>query len=72
MPRALERHTAGEALVIPIIIRPVDWERAPFARLQVLPKHAIPVSSCANQDEAWVEITQGVRRAIDQWRQPQK
>src|SRR6266487_4558204 len=26
MKRALERHKAGEAYVIPIILRPVDWE----------------------------------------------
>src|SRR5260370_19839659 len=31
--RALERHRRGEARVIPIILRPVDWHVAPFARL---------------------------------------
>ena len=30
MRRAMERHEAGEALVIPVILRPVDWEREPF------------------------------------------
>src|SRR2546421_4992594 len=29
MKRAMERHNAGEARVIPIILRPVDWEYAP-------------------------------------------
>ncbi len=28
---ALERHTAGEAAVIPVIIRDVNWKSAPFA-----------------------------------------
>ena len=28
--RAMERHEAGEARVIPIILRPCDWQRAPF------------------------------------------
>src|SRR5205823_6498299 len=37
MTRALERHTTGDACVIPIILRSVDWEDAPFGKLQALP-----------------------------------
>jgi tetratricopeptide (TPR) repeat protein len=38
MRRALERHEANEARVIPILVRPVgNWQIAPFARLQALP-----------------------------------
>src|ERR1700726_1357463 len=29
MQRALARHGAGEASVIPVILRPVDWQGAP-------------------------------------------
>ncbi len=36
--KAIERHKAGEACVIPIILRNVDWQLAPFAKLQALPK----------------------------------
>ena len=32
--RALDRHDKGEAKVIPVLLRAVDWEGAPFARLQ--------------------------------------
>ena len=35
--QAIERHKANQARVLPIILRPVDWEGAPFAILQVLP-----------------------------------
>src|SRR5258707_8645015 len=35
--RALERHQANEARVIPILLRPTDWSGAPFAHLQALP-----------------------------------
>ncbi len=36
MTRALARHEAGEARVIPIVLRPVDdWVSAPFGKLQV-------------------------------------
>ena len=37
MQRALQRQEAGEIRVIPIIVRPCEWERAPFAHLEVLP-----------------------------------
>ena len=31
--RAMERHEAGTARVIPVILRPVDWHSAPFGKL---------------------------------------
>jgi len=33
MKRALERHEAGEARVIPVIIHPCDWQNSPFGPL---------------------------------------
>ncbi|MDX2214313.1 MAG: HEAT repeat domain-containing protein [Oculatellaceae cyanobacterium bins.114] len=59
--RAMERHQAGEARVIPILLRPVDWQDAPFSQLEVLPKNKQPVTSWANQDEAFEEIAKGIR-----------
>src|SRR5450755_1303817 len=32
--QAIERHERGEAYVIPVILRPVYWQRAPFGKLQ--------------------------------------
>src|SRR5262249_729697 len=43
MRRALQRHEADEACVIPIILRACDWQYAPFAVLQVLPTEGKPV-----------------------------
>src|SRR5215469_10096540 len=34
MQRAMERQRAGEAHVIPILLRPVDWQSAPFGKLR--------------------------------------
>jgi hypothetical protein len=48
--RALERHAAGEARIIPVILRPVDWKDAPFGKLQSLPKDGKPVTSWRNRD----------------------
>jgi hypothetical protein len=66
MQRALERHGAGEAQVIPILLRPVDWESAPFASLQCLPHNAQPITLWKNEDEALVTVVKGIRAVIEQ------
>src|SRR5262245_21228798 len=63
MTRAIERHDAGEAVVIPIILRPCDWEGAPFSKLQALPRDARPVISWPIRDEAYAGIAQEIRAA---------
>src|SRR5437763_778051 len=40
MKQAIERHERGEARVIPIILRPVYWKKAPFGKIQALPQDA--------------------------------
>lgn len=62
--RAMERHERKESLVIPIILRPVDLTEAPFARLQALPRDAKPVTMWSNQDEAWLDVESGIKKAI--------
>ncbi|MBW4518828.1 MAG: AAA-like domain-containing protein [Scytolyngbya sp. HA4215-MV1] len=61
MQRAMERHAAQEALVVPIILKPVDWSGAPFGKLQAFPKDAKPVTKWSNRDEAFTNIAQGIR-----------
>ncbi len=65
--RAIERHHAGEACVIPVILRSVDWKGTPFAKLQALPKNAEPVVSryWHNQDEAFTDVARGIRAAAE-------
>jgi GTPase SAR1 family protein/predicted phosphodiesterase len=70
MQRALARHNAGEARVIPVIVRPVDWHGAPFGILQALPANATPITSWANRDEAFRDVAQGVRRAVEAMLRP--
>ena len=63
MGRALEKHEAGEATVIPVIVRPCYWHEAPFAKLQGLPKDGKAVTSWANKDEAWTDVAKGILEA---------
>jgi hypothetical protein len=72
MQRALERHQAGTARVIPIILRPVDWKDTPFSKLQALPKDALPVTKWSDRDSAFLDVAQGIRRAVESLSQKKK
>ena len=63
MKRALERHERGEARVIPVILKPADWKHSDFARLQALPEGGKPITKWSPQDEAYLSVVQGIRRA---------
>lgn len=62
--RAMERHEAGEAVVIPVILRPCDWQDAPFSKLLCAPTNGKPVSKYPDLDEAFLEITTEIKKAI--------
>ena len=66
MKRALERHEAREARVIPVILRPTDWERAPFGKLQALPTDRRPITKWSNRDEAFLRVAQDIRKVVDE------
>ncbi len=65
LKRAMERHEAKEARVIPVILREVDWEGTSFGKLQAIPKNAMPVTNWSNRDQAFADIARGIRRAVE-------
>ncbi|MDX2031337.1 MAG: TIR domain-containing protein [Blastocatellia bacterium] len=65
MARAIERHDAGDAIVIPIILRACAWQRAPFGKLQAFPRDDKAVTSWANRDEAFKQIAEAIRAAAE-------
>lgn len=68
MARAMERHEAGNARVIPIILRKVDdWKDAPFAKLMALPTDGKPVMSWGDEDDAFSNVAKGIRNVIENW-----
>ena len=69
MERAMERHEAGEARVIPIILRPVYWRTALFRKLLALPTDGQPVTLWSNQDAAFTDITEEIKRVVDELNQ---
>ncbi|SUS08070.1 hypothetical protein DF3PB_5700001 [uncultured Defluviicoccus sp.] len=68
MTRALERHDAKSARVIPIILQPCLWEEALFAKLQALPRDGKPVTRWSPQAEAYNNIAVGIREAARELR----
>ncbi len=68
---ALRMHQEGKTQLIPIIIRPVDWDDSELSKLQGLPKDALAISSWLNEDEAWVNVIGGIKKNIQSF-QPQK
>ncbi|MDE0043590.1 MAG: TIR domain-containing protein, partial [Candidatus Poribacteria bacterium] len=67
--RALEMHKAGEARVIPIILRPVDWQILQFANLLALPKDGRAVTLWENQDEAFTDVAKGIAKVVEELNQ---
>src|SRR6266568_8825394 len=63
--KAIRRHNTGEACVIPIIVRPVNWKKTPFAKLQALPTDGKPISTWSDIDEALVNVAEGIQKAVD-------
>lgn len=67
MKRALERHNAKEAIVIPVILRPCDWHPAPFGKILGTPRDGKPVTLWPDRDEAFLQVAREVRKAAERW-----
>ena len=65
---AFEKHLKGEALLIPIVIRPTHWNDSEFANIQSLPKDSKPVTAWENADMAWLDVVQGIKVALSEFK----
>lgn len=66
MKRAMERHAAGEARVIPVILRPCDWHDAPFGKLLATPPDGKAVTRFPTLDDAFVLVVADIKQALRQ------
>jgi hypothetical protein len=66
LKQAMDRYEKGQAHVIPIILRPTHLRGALFEKLQMLPTERRPVTKWENQDDAFLDIVQGVERVIEE------
>lgn len=67
---ALERHEAGEARVIPVILEKCLWEKRAafkgFTKLQALPKDAKPVRSWKPQHDGWYDVAEKLEEIVEE------
>ena len=64
MKRAMERHKAHEAIVVPVVLRPVESLGEQLKELQALPKDKKPITTWNNQDEAFADVVAGIRKLV--------
>lgn len=62
--RALAKHAEGSAQLIPIIIRSCDWKTTNLNTFQGLPKDAQPIATWVDQDAAWLNVIDGIKRNL--------
>ena len=62
--RALARRASG-AVVIPVILRSCDWKSSPFGMLQPLPLNGRPIANWSDEDEALLQVAQGIRAVVN-------
>lgn len=60
MKRAMQRQDAGEAVVIPVILRACDWHHAPFGKLNATPGDGKPITQWSDIDEAFLQVGKSV------------
>lgn len=65
---ALDRRSAGDATVVPIILRNCIWRETPLRSIQALPKDGRPVVSWESRDDAWTNVVEGLVLAIKEFR----
>jgi len=65
MERALLRHESRQARVVPVILRQVMWDKAPFAKLQALPTDGKAVRTWESLDAALDNVARGIRAVVE-------
>ena len=69
---ALKRHRYGEAVVIPIVLRPCPWRETPLAFLQALPKDGRAVTAWHDRDRVCLAIAEDIMKVVARLRTPAK
>lgn len=64
--RAMQLRSSGKCEVIPVILRPCDWQSAstPFSKLLAVPKDGFPITKWPNKDDAFLNIVSQLRIAL--------
>ncbi len=61
----LKSHEDKTKILIPVIVRPCSWQDLEFGKIQAVPKDGKPINTWENEDAAWQEVIQAIKRSID-------
>ena len=51
-------------IIVPVVVRAVDWLRSRLGRFYALPRNGKPVASWDRADDAWFDVAEGLRLAL--------
>ncbi|MCU0565841.1 MAG: toll/interleukin-1 receptor domain-containing protein [Oculatellaceae cyanobacterium Prado106] len=63
--RVLKRHESGQARVLPVLLRPIDYAETPFSTLPATPRNGIPITRWPNKDEALLSVAKDIHQAAE-------
>jgi hypothetical protein len=69
MKRAWQRRELNEAIIIPILLKPVDWNNLPFRAVQVIPRTHKPITRHTNRDWAFVDVAKEIDKVVRRHRE---
>jgi hypothetical protein len=58
------RRARGTLRVVAVVVRPCDWKATTAAGFKLLPTDGKPVSRWRSQDQALLDVTQGIRKVV--------
>ncbi len=62
--QAMRQHDARQSILIPIIIRSVDWHEEQISHFQGLPKDGKAVNTWDDRDTAWLNVIEGIKKVL--------
>lgn len=62
--RAMNRRARGTLRVIAVVARPCDWKSTTAAGFKLLPADGKPISRWRSQDQALLDVIQGIRKVV--------
>lgn len=62
--QALDNFHAGKVRIVPIIAQPCDWKSSSFGKLKAIPKDGKPISDWANENNAFLNIIDELRKLV--------
>jgi hypothetical protein len=61
---ALERHSKGEARVVPVILRNCDWHDLPFGQLMATPEDGYPITKFTHTEDGFYQVAQAIKAIL--------